>query len=237
VGASGGGKTYRRRRPINFYGVVVVVCVLGVASVALARYSYQHPAQAATPTPPVVGQKWYAASAISTCGVTQAPLAPNPASQGAGATALGSGVILVSPATSAQTGANATLQLFVNGYHGLVVTKDKLVMPPQPNTVKTPTWTTGMTCPKGTPDAGKKGHVEIAKWKNLSSKVASTATDPAAVAFSPNMLVTIGFVPDGAVPPRPPSSAVNAMFAATTTTTTTTSTTIANSTTSTTTKH
>jgi hypothetical protein len=225
VGASGGGRTYRRRRPINYYGVLVVVCVLGVASIALARYSYQHPAGASSQGAPVVGDTWFAAYSISTCGTTNPPLTSNPSAATAGATALPDGVIQVRPVTKAQTGASATLQLFVGGYAGLTVTPSKLVVPPSGTGTKATTWTTGMKCPKGTKDAGKVGHVEIAHWKNLSATTATTATKPADVRFTRNMLITIAFVPTGVVPPQPPASAIDAMVAAISPTTTTTSTT------------
>ncbi len=224
VGATGGGRTYRRRRPINYYGVLIVICVLGVASIALARYDYQHPAGAASSTTgaPTTSDTWYAAYSISTCGSTQAALTTNPTSASAGAIALPDGVIKVHPVSKSQTGSNATLALFVDGYKWLIVTKDELVVPPTGAATKSTTWTTGTKCPKGTKDAGKTGQVEIGYWKNLSATTAATATTPAGVRFTPNMLVTIGFVPVGAVPPRPPSSAVDAMLAAISPSTTTT---------------
>jgi hypothetical protein len=224
VGSSGGGRTYRRRRPINYYGVLVLICVLGVASIALARYDYQHPAGAAAEAgAPTTSDIWFAAYSISTCGVTQAALPTNPTGAAAGAYALPDGVIRVHPVTKTQTGSDATLALFVDGYKGLTVGTDKLVVPPTGRVTKSTTWTTGMTCPKGTKDAGKVGHVEIAYWKNFSATKASIATSPSDVRFSQNMLITIGFVPEGAVPPRPPASAINAMVAAISPTSTTTS--------------
>src|SRR5665213_3541866 len=52
VGASGGGKAYKKSRPSNYYGILVVIVVLGLATTILARYDYQHPASAASGTPP-----------------------------------------------------------------------------------------------------------------------------------------------------------------------------------------
>lgn len=202
----------------------MLICVLGVISIALARYDYQHPAGATAQVGPTTSDTWYAAYSISTCGETQAPLTTNPASAAAGAVALPGGVIKVHPVNASQTGAGATLALFVDGYKGLAVTTDKLVVPATGVGSKSTTWTTGTKCPTGTKDAGKTGHVEIGYWKNLSSTIGATATSPADVRFTRNMLITIGFVPEGTVPPKPPPSAIDAMIAAISPTTTTTTT-------------
>ncbi|HEV3328634.1 MAG TPA: hypothetical protein VGZ33_04500, partial [Acidimicrobiales bacterium] len=129
VGSSGGGRTYRRRRPINFYGLLVVICVLGVASIALARYDYQHPAAAAPKQPPTIGERWFAALGITTCGVRQPALAPNPTAQASGFSALAGGVIQVAPVAANQTGTHATLERFVAAYKGLHVAPAVLVFP------------------------------------------------------------------------------------------------------------
>lgn len=197
-----------------------MICALGLASIALARYDYRHPASAAPQTPPTTADTWYAALGIATCGVQHPALAPNPTAAVSGFSALGSGVIQVHPVTAAQTGHNATLRRFVSAYRGLAVTKDVLVVPASGKQTKATHWTTGTKCPSGTKDAGKVGHVEIAYWQNLSATAAKTTTNPADVAFTNNMLITIGFVPEGVQPPKPPFSAIRAMLQAVATTTT-----------------
>ena len=207
VGSAGGGRTYRRRRPINYYGVLALICVLGLASIAYARHQYQRPAAAAVVSGPTTSDTWYAAYSISTCGTTQPALTANPTAAAAGAVALPDGAIQVHPVTTAQTDAGATLALFVDGYKGLTVTKDTLVVPATGKGTKSTTWTTGTKCPDGTKDAGKAGHVEIAYWKNLSATVATTATSPSDVRFTRNMLITIGFVPErGRAAAKPPTA-------------------------------
>ena len=47
IGASGGGKAYKKSRPGNYYAALVVIVVLGLAATVFARYDYQHPAGAA----------------------------------------------------------------------------------------------------------------------------------------------------------------------------------------------
>ena len=42
--ATGGGTTYRGQMPVNWYAALVVIVLVGVASIAFAKYHYdQHP--------------------------------------------------------------------------------------------------------------------------------------------------------------------------------------------------
>ena len=43
VGSAGGGKTYTKARPSNFYAILVLIVVVGLALVVYSRYEYQHP--------------------------------------------------------------------------------------------------------------------------------------------------------------------------------------------------
>jgi len=222
VGASGGGRTYRKQRPLNFYGVIVLVCVIGTLSVAWARYEYRHPAAGSTTAQPRIGTTWYAAQGTSACGADQPALASNLTASG-GFHALGNGAIRIAPATQAQAGTNATLDKFISRYIGLVVTSRRLVLPgprglPNPAT----TWRTGQKCPSGTKDAGKVGTVEIATWPNVGSAVPTITTDASKVRFTSNMLITFYFGPSGVTPPKPPASAIAAMFSGPTSGTTAT---------------
>ena len=221
VGSAGGGRTYRRRRPVNYYGVIAVICVLGVSSVALARYDYRHPAGAsAFQSPPTTQDTWYAALGISVCGDEHPALAPNPFGAASGFQAIEGGAIKINPKTSSQTGTNATLAAFVRAYPGLTVTPSALVLPPSGKEKRSTTLRSGSACPTGSKDAGKVGHVEIAYWRNLAATRFSTTSDPAFVRFSPNQLITIGFVPTGTNPPKPPASAISVMLSPPSTTTT-----------------
>ena len=211
VGASGGGRTYRRQRPVNFYGVLVIIVILGLLSVAFARYEYRHPANAST-TPPTVGTTWFAALGTNACGSQQPPLSPNPITLG-GYHALSFGALKIAPTKASEAGENATLQKFIDGYLGLKVTSQTLAIPGLrglPNAATT--WNTGDKCAKGTKDAGKVGHVEIAYWPNIIVKKPTISTDPTKVRFTPNMLITFFFGPEGTTPPKPPESAIKAML-------------------------
>jgi hypothetical protein len=230
VGAAGGGRTYRKRRPINFYGVVVTIVVLGIGSVGWARYEYTHHTTVAAPNP--TSQALYEALGINVCGREQPPLPANSAVETTGFGALAGGAIEVHPTTDADSGPNATLAKFVDSYPGLVVSKSELVIPAAHPTAKHPTNTylAGSVCPKGTPDAGKSGQVVIATWADIGSTKPKLYTEPSKVHFTPvgatpgNMLITIAFVPSGTIPPKPPATAIGAMLSPPTTTTTTTST-------------
>jgi hypothetical protein len=231
VGASGGGKAYRRRRPINFYGVLVIVIVLGLSSVAYARHLYRNPGSNANAIPPTTSMTWYAALGINACGVQQPALAPNPGAT-LSFTAIANGAIQVAPKTAADTGHNATLGKFVSTYPGLTVTPTKLAVPGATGKA-TPatTWVAGEKCAAGTKYAGKTAFPLIAYWSSVGSSSPSVASDPSNVQFSPNMLITLYYGPKGVTPPRPPQSAINAMLNGPTTPTTTTTTTTIPSTT------
>src|ERR1700722_3396778 len=67
--ATGGGTTYRGQMPVNWYAALIVIVVLGVASVAFARYNY-----AKGGPEPTVNQTWHAGLAFDICGTTEPDL-------------------------------------------------------------------------------------------------------------------------------------------------------------------
>jgi hypothetical protein len=224
VGASGGGRTYRRQRPVNFYGVIALIVVLGTLSIIWARYEYQHPTGAAAATPPAVGTTWYSGLGITACGVAQPELAPQPGSV-SGFTAQANSLIRVSPANKTFAGTNATLDKFVSGYKGLVVTASELALPGK-NGAADPatTWKTGEKCPAGTKDAGQTGEVQIAVWPNVISTKPTLTTSSSSVKFAPRQLITFYFGPKGVTPPKPSTTTIAALLQASATAGTTTTT-------------
>jgi len=203
VGASGGGRAYRRRRPVNYYGVIGLVVVLGFASVTLARYDYRkHPPAKPTPV------QTFVALGLDVCGKRPAvALAANPAAAGSGYEVLRDGVLYVyEPAGTGTVGG------FVATYRGLTLTSSELQLPLK----HAVTLHTGDRCPAGTPDAGKVGQVEVATWPNqYSTAPPRISTNPDGVRFTnDNMLVTIAFVPKGSAPLRPAKSVITALFSA-----------------------
>jgi hypothetical protein len=211
VGSSGGGRTYRRRRPINFYGALVLIVVFGLASVGFARYDYRHPPAAPTTS--------YAALYFFTCGSGVPSLPPSAGDYAQ----LSDGVV-----ASTTTG-SPTLNQFTSAYPGLELTSSTLQLPA--TSAKHPharIYKNGEKCGKGTRHAGKVGQVEIAYWPTLEASKPTLTTDPSSVPLSSRVQITVAFLPEGVTPPRPPESIISAMgsdiSSGTTASTTTTST-------------
>ncbi|MGC8498198.1 MAG: hypothetical protein ACP5OV_01695 [Acidimicrobiales bacterium] len=221
VGAAGGGRSYRRSRPVNFYGVIGVVVILGLASVVLARYDYQHPQHhhAAPAVAPKIGTTWYAALGVDDCGTRVADL-PVGTSTG-GLSLLASNVIKVSPISSADAGNNATLAQFSRENPGVTATATNLDLTTVHGHLRL---ATGQRCAAGTPDAGKTGRVVYAYWPTLSTTRPTLTTKPGGIKFAQYLRVTLAFVPQGVTPLAPTKATVNAMVQVNVTPTTTTTT-------------
>lgn len=219
--STGGGRTYRGQRPTNWYAALVVICLLGLLSVMWARYERQHPTTTTKPQPRV-GQTWFTAMGADICGKVQAPLPASPASSATGMTADGSGVIVIAPKTSSQAGDNAVLGQFISGYKGLTLTATSLGYPGQK------TLHNGDKCPKGTPDAGKSGTVQVAYWPTTSTalKDFTAVSDPATLKPADLSELTMNFLPTGSAVKKPPASALLAMLKANTEAATSTTTSV-----------
>lgn len=206
--ATGGGRTYRGRRPLRWYTALVLIVLLGVALIVYSRYEKQHPSAG---TQPAVGTHWYAALAFDICGSTQTnlPANPNQATATPGLSTAGDGVIQVAPAKSADAGNNATLGRFVSEYPGLALS---------PTSVKLPGKTThhnGQVCPAGTPDAGQKADLVVKVWPSFAGSGANHPTvpsDPTTQKLANGQLITIAFVPHGASVPKPPATVITTML-------------------------
>ena len=224
VGASGGGKAYKKTRPGNFYGALAVIVILGLVATIFARYDYQHPPKNPAGIAPKIGTTWYAALSIQACGKTLPYLADDTALKAQGMYALADGVIKISPASAADSGNNATLAQFGNEYPGLLISTSQMNIPknvlgaPNPKT----SYTNGHTCPSGTPDAGQVGKVTYAYWSTFGKKKPKTTTNPATIKFAPELRITIAFEPAGVVPTPPTKKTDDAVLTATLTSTTTT---------------
>ncbi len=222
VGASGGGKAYSRRRPSNYYGILAIIVVLGIAATVLARYDYQHPAKKVLGPQPRVGTVWYAALHVESCGASLPYLAADPSYTG-GFNVLPANVIRVAPVSAADSGTHATVAQFANEYPGLVATSSTLAIPtakgnPNPAT----TYHTGDTCKAGTPDAGQKGRVVYAYWTTFGQAKPKITTDPTTIHFTNYLRVTMAFLPQGVTPTAPTQATVTAMVTAGASGTTTT---------------
>lgn len=221
VGASGGGKAYRKSRPSNYYGALAVIVVLGIATTVLARYDYQHPHKA-TGTPPTVGTTWYAALRIEACGKALPDLTPDPLT-GAGLKIVGNNVVRVSPTSAADSGAHATLAQFANEFPGLIISSSELAVPSASGAANpTTTYRNGNTCPSGTKYAGQAGQVSYAYWTSFGQTKPTITTNPGSIKFRQYLRVTMAFEPKGVTPAPPSQTTVNAMVQAGSSPTTTT---------------
>jgi len=213
VAATGGGRTYKSQRPTNFYLAVFLIVVVGLTSVFFARNSYQS-GVAATSTTAASAATFYSAQAFDVCGTLQPSLPASSSTLATPVSALASGVVKVLPK------ATPTVAQFATGYSGVTVTSKHLVLPAIAGLTEKVDLTNGQKCPAGTPDAGKAGQVVISYWKNFAAKNATSSSDPSAVRYSQNSLVTVAFVPSGAKVQRPSQTTVSAMLIAAQTPTT-----------------
>ena len=151
VGASGGGKAYKKTRPGNFYGALTVIVVLGLVATVFARYEYQHPAKNPAGIAPKIGTTWFAALSIQACGKNLPYLASDTSLKAQGMYALTDGVLKISPVSAADSGNNATLGQFGNEYPGLVISTTQMNIPKDVLGTANPltSYTNGKSCPSG----------------------------------------------------------------------------------------
>ncbi len=211
--ATGGGTTYRGQMPVNWYVALVIIVLVGLGSVALAKYHYDQTPAVVEPT---TNTTWHAGLAFDICGTTEPALAASPTSTTTGLTTTGSGVLLIAPKTASEAGNNATLGKFAQEYNGLTLTNTELKYP----SPKVPTYTNGEKCAAGTPDAGKVGEVLARSWvlttktgKNGEQVEAGglTTLKPADLKFLNRQLITVGFAPPGTSLPKPPTTTILAL--------------------------
>jgi hypothetical protein len=210
--ATGGGATYRGQMPVNWYAALVAIVLIGLASVAIAKYHYN---QSSTAGEPAVGTTWHAAIAFDVCGTTQPALTASAGRSTTGLTTTGSGVLLIAPKSTIESGDNATVGKFASEYAGLTVTNTALKYP----AARVPEYKNGQKCAAGTPDAGKVGEVQARSWivttqvKNHEQVTTGGATTRSAadLRLLNRQLITVGFVPAGTALPKPPGSTIFAL--------------------------
>ena len=206
---TGGGRTYRGQRPVNWYASLVVICVVGLLLVGYSRYQRTHRTTSSS-GPPTTQQTWFAALGIDICGTMKPNLPASTKGATTGFTANGSGVLTIEPKNSSESGANAILGKFVSGYKGLELTSSTLQYP------GTAALNNGEVCPKGSPDAGKPGVVIVNSWPNFESKSKGTqpSGQPQNLLFSNGQLITLAFVPVNATIPKPPGNVISSLISA-----------------------
>jgi hypothetical protein len=200
--------------PVNWYAALVVIVLVGLASIALAKYDYNKVPAVVEPTTTTT---WHAALAFDICGTMEPALAASPSSATTGLTSSGNGVLQIAPKTASEAGNNATLGKFAEGFTGLTLTNTSVKYP----SAKVPLYTNGQKCAAGTPDAGKAGEVQARSWvlttktgKNgeLEQAGGLTTFKPADLKFLDRQLITVGFVPANTSLPKPPTSSITALL-------------------------
>jgi hypothetical protein len=224
VGAAGGGKTYQKTRPANFYGALAVIVILGLALTAYSRYEYQNPVKHhTTVVAPAIGSVQYAALSIQNCGVTLPDLVADTTYKGGGFIVGSDNVVRLTPLTSADAGNNATLKTFASEYAGLKATSTVLNVPKGAGVANPKTdFKNGDTCGSTTKYAGKTGKVVYAYWTTLGETKPTLTTNPAKIKFTKDLRVTLAFEPTGVTPTAPSQTSENEMVLDATTPTTTT---------------
>ena len=208
VGAAGGGKTYRKARPLNYYAVIALIVLLGSTSIFYSRYERHHPI---LPDQPVIGATWYAGFASEVCGtggpsITNAVLSPTSAFSSPA-----TNVIAISPKSAAQAGNNATVGAFLGSAISVSFGKNSFTLPGASIT-KPATYKDGDTCPAGTPDAGKKGYVSFVYWPSLGVSKSTAVADPSTLKFTNLMRFAFIFGPKNATPLAFPSATSSKIF-------------------------
>ena len=173
--STGGGRTYRGQVPINWYAVLVLIVLLGVASVVVSRIDYRSGPVVNT-TPPLKGATpWYAAISFDICGTQRAPLPANllnATTQSFYTT--GNGIITISPKQTSDAGHNAVLGKFVSSYPGLTLTATQLHLP-APTTTTAPGSTT-TTAPGSTTSTTAPGSTTSTSSTSTTTSTSSTST-------------------------------------------------------------
>jgi hypothetical protein len=225
VGASGGGKAYKKTRPGNFYGALAVIVILGLVATVFARYDYQHPPKRAAGIAPKIGTTWYAGLSIQACGKYLPYLPADSALRAQGMYVLADNVIKISPVSAADSGNNATLSQFAAEFPGLIISSNQMKVPKNVQGAANPktSYTNGQACPsgKGALFAGQTAKVSYVYWTSFGAKP-KTTTNPASIKFKPEMRITMAFDPAGVVPKPPTTLTDQAVVAASTTVTPTT---------------
>jgi hypothetical protein len=199
---------------MNFYGVIAIIVVLGLASVVWARYEYRNSSTAAASTslPPLVNTTVFSGLGLDVCGTLQPSLPAT--TKTTGPLLIGAkGVVKVAPTTKAEAGIHANVQNMAAAYPGMEATSTTFKLPAT-STTSVVDLKNGDACPAGTPDAGKKGVVVVGYWSNFATKSPTLSTNPAAVRLTANSLVTLAFLPSGSTPLKPSTATSNAMLKA-----------------------
>jgi hypothetical protein len=203
----GGGRVRGRQTPWGYYGIIVLIVILGLVGTVASRHHRDTQISSAGDSAPTVGTTWHEGYAIYECGKFIPAIStksPNPQ----GITTNTDGIILIAPKVKDAAGKNATLGKFADAV-GLKLNAAELQAPGGH------LYLDGATC------EGKPGHVYVRQFNGPTDSVGQlfngdtkhgqlAKTNPSEVKLLDNYLVTIAFVPSSDVNkiPAPPASVV-----------------------------
>ena len=211
--ATGGSRSYRGQRPVNWYLSLFLIVVLGVTLVLYSRFERQHPYTGSASGPPTTSDTWHVGFAFDICGKVENPPAATPNASNFGIVSAANGIITVAPKVPDEAGHNAILGRYVSNYKGMQLSGSSLLDP----AAGTKPFSNGETCPKGTPDVGKVGKVSAKTWTSVQDNTGKVVSgNPANILFANGQMITVAFLPAGAVIPKPQASVIEALLTATT---------------------
>lgn len=204
----GGGRARRRQTPWGFYGIIILIVILGVAGTVASRQHRDSQINNAGDSAPAVGTTWHEGYAVYECGKF-VPAVSTKAADPQGITTRTDGVITIAPSVKAAAGKNATLGKFADAV-GMKLNAAALQVPG------------GKLYQDGTSCDGKPGHVYVKQFAGPTDTVGQLFNggkgqlpklNPAQIPLKDNYLLTIAFVPssDATSIPAPPAAVVNSV--------------------------
>jgi len=115
--ATGGGATYRGQMPVNWYAALVVIVLVGLGSIAVAKYHYDQTPAVVEPTTTTT---WHAALAFDICGTMEPALAASPTSATTGLTSSGNGVLQIAPKSRTEVPEYADMEQVIGSAAGRI---------------------------------------------------------------------------------------------------------------------
>lgn len=215
VAGTGGGRTGSTNTPWSYFGLIALIVVVGLALTYTSRQGYinsKHHHKTTAAVAPKVGTTWYTGLGVYTCGTWQPPIKKT--TSATGLSALGNGVMKISPKTKAVAGHNATLGAWAKSV-GVDLTATSIKLPGGK------TYTNGDKCD------GKAGTLYVMQYPYVGASAGTLQTAKAPdVRLANNVLLTVAFVPSSEknkipAPPQSVQGALKKTVAAATTTTTT----------------
>lgn len=216
----GGGRFRRRQTPWGYFGIIILILVLGVVGTVASRDRRISQINSNGNTQPTVGTVWNEGYAVYICGKFETAFSTK-SSDPQGITTRTEGIIDIAPTVKASAGKNATLGKFATAV-GMKLNAAELQLPGGK------LYQDGDTC------EGQPGHVYVKQFAYTGDTVGQIYNgaknqlpklDPRFVPLDNDAMVTIAFVPKSDVSkiPPPPSYVItnlNKLSASTSTTTT-----------------